>query len=181
MNESAIRCIVGLGNPGPKYRLTRHNIGFLVLDALAEAHGGVWKNAPDALVSEISINGTSLLLIKPQTGMNISGRVYGALRTRGIRAHSMLIVHDELEVAFGKMMIRQGGSARGHNGLRSFIEHAGIDFYRLRVGIGRPQRKEDVPDYVLSGFSEGSNAVSEVIDAAVVQIEDFVQKTSVSI
>lgn len=171
MKLSNLRVIIGLGNPGPMYLKHRHNIGFRVIDALAAEHSAPWRLADQMAVAEIMLGESRLLLVKPQTGMNLSGRVCGALRKQGIGAEHILVVHDELELPFGKIMIRHGGSARGHNGLRSLIETCGSDFYRLRFGVGRPERREDVPRYVLSNFSEGEDAVQEQIEHAIAELK----------
>lgn len=168
-----IKIIIGLGNPGTKYHHTRHNIGFLVLDALAEKHHTSWQKKPDREIAEIEINGEKIILVKPQTFMNSSGKVIPSLLKQGITTNNLLVVHDELEKPFGKIEFKTGGSHRGHNGLRSIMEHCGADFHRLRCGIGRPENKEDVPDYVLSNFSHHED-IAPVIDTAVVMIENTI-------
>lgn len=171
-----IKAIIGLGNPGPKYHNHRHNIGFRVLDALAEQHGGSWQTKDNAEVAQITINDQRVLLIKPLTFMNDSGRVISPLLKQGIKAENILVVHDELEKPFGNLSIRIGGSAKGHNGLRSIIGACGPDFARLRFGIGRPEQREDVPNYVLSNFSESQVELDQRIQEAVQLIEQlFVQ------
>ena len=169
-----IKAIIGLGNIGPKYERTRHNIGFMVLDALAEAYGLSWQHKDCAEVAAGMIADKKITLVKPQTFMNSSGNVIPLLSKQGIHSENILVVHDELEKSFGSVAIRFGGSARGHNGLRSIIEHGGADFYRMRCGIGRPERKEDVGDYVLSNFSEPAIDLQEFIDRAMQQIVDFI-------
>ena len=154
LSPLTIKAIIGLGNPGPKYHNHRHNIGFRVLDALAERHGGSWQTKDNAEIAQVMINNQRVLLIKPLTFMNDSGRVIPPLLKQGIKAENILVVHDELEKPFGNIGIRIGGSAKGHNGLRSIIGVCGPDFARLRFGIGRPDHKEDVPNYVLSNFVE---------------------------
>ena len=166
-----IKAIIGLGNPGPKYHKHRHNIGFLVLDALAQAHGGFWQTKDNADVAQITINNQRILLIKPLTFMNDSGKVIPSLLKQGIKPENMLVIHDELEKPFGNISIRIGGSAKGHNGLRSIIGVCGMEFPRLRFGIGRPERKEDVPHYVLSNFTQDSAQLEHHILEAVDMIE----------
>lgn len=165
-----IKIIIGLGNPGAKYHHNRHNIGFLVLDVLAEKHNASWQKKADRETAEFEVNGEKILLVKPQTFMNSSGKVIPSLLKQGITAANLLVVHDELEKPFGKVEFKTGGSHRGHNGLRSIIEFCGADFHRLRFGIGRPENKEDVPDYVLSNFSKNEN-IEPVIEQAVEMIE----------
>jgi PTH1 family peptidyl-tRNA hydrolase len=166
-----IQAIIGLGNPGAAYYHNRHSIGFRVVDALAEKFVASWREREDILLAEVEINGKKVLLIKPQTFMNSSGRVIPFLTKRGIKAENILVVHDELEQPFGKVSFRIGGSARGHNGLRSLIAACGEQFGRIRCGIGRPENKELVPTYVLQNFSENSADVSKLIDTAVSEIE----------
>jgi peptidyl-tRNA hydrolase, PTH1 family len=174
MVNYSIKVIIGLGNPGRQYHRNRHNIGFLVLDALAEKHSAVWQQKKDMDIAEINHDGEKIILVKPQTFMNSSGKVIPQLLKQGLTAENLLVVHDELEKPFGKVELRNGGSHRGHNGLRSIIEFCGTDFIRVRCGIGRPERKEDVGDYVLANFSEKHEDVERMIDAAVDLIDTLV-------
>lgn len=169
-----IKALIGLGNPGPKFVHTRHNIGFKVLDALVNTYAGSWQTKNNMELAELRINDKKVVLIKPQTFMNNSGEVIPFLNKQGIKAENILVVHDELEVPFGKVKSKFGGSAKGHNGLRSIISYCGLDFMRLRVGIGRPEHKEMVGDYVLQSFSELPGEVDALIDQAVVMIEQLV-------
>lgn len=166
-----IKAIIGLGNPGPRFHRHRHNIGFLILDALADAHGGSWQKKDNADIAQVTINDHRIQLIKPQTYMNDSGKVVPSLLKQGIKAEHILVVHDELEKPFGDISIRMGGSAKGHNGLRSIIGMCGMDFPRVRFGIGRPAQREEVPDYVLSNFSENNADLEQRIQNAVSVIE----------
>jgi len=168
-----IKIIIGLGNPGPKYHYNRHNIGFLVLDALAEKYHASWQKKPNQEIAEVEINGHNVLLIKPQTFMNDSGKVISALAKQGIKAENILVVHDELEKSFGKVETKTGGSHKGHNGLRSIMGVCGADFHRLRFGIGRPENREDVPDYVLTNFSKNEN-IEPLIAQAIKIIEGMI-------
>lgn len=166
-----IKAIVGLGNPGPKYIHHRHNIGFRVLDELAQRHNGSWRTKDNADIAEITINDQRIILIKPLTFMNDSGKVIPALLKQGIKPENILVVHDEMEKPFGNLSIRMGGSAKGHNGLRSIIGVCGMDFPRLRFGIARPERKEDVSNHVLSNFSEPASELAHGIQSAADMIE----------
>ena len=170
-----IKIIVGLGNPGSKYQKTRHNIGFLVLDALADKYKGSWQKNGNREIAQVMINNEKIIIVKPQTFMNNSGVVIPSLLKQGLAVDNILVVHDELEKPFGIVEIKTGGSHRGHNGLRSIIAACGADFARLRCGIGRPERKEDVPDYVLSNFSEKVFDVESMINHAVEIIEDLIK------
>ena len=158
-----IKAIIGLGNPGQKYHKNRHNIGFRVLDELAKQLDLNW-NSKDKM--EYAKN--SFYLIKPQTFMNNSGQVIHFLTKNGIKAENILVVHDELEKKFGNINLHLGGSAKGHNGLRSIISMIGPEFYRLRFGIGRPEEKSQVSNYVLSNFNlEEESQIEFLIDKSV--------------
>lgn len=172
-----VQAIIGLGNPGPSYYHNRHSIGFRVLDALADAYSAQWKSRDIMEVAHIIINNKKVLLIKPQTYMNASGNVIPFLSKQGIKADSLLVVHDELEIPFGKVAFKVGGSARGHNGLRSIIQSCGENFARIRCGIGRPQLKEQVPTYVLQNFKEDAALVDQLINNAIHVIEDLFKST----
>lgn len=172
MEEKDIKAIIGLGNPGMQYRNNRHNIGFKILDALADRHGATWNEKPLMHVAEIQLNNKKVILLKPQTFMNSSGQVIPFLQKKGIEAQNILVVHDELEKSFGSIMIRQGGSHRGHNGLRSIIGSCGQDFWRIRFGIGRPENKDDVSDYVLSNFQEDQAEINRLIEEVIELIEE---------
>jgi PTH1 family peptidyl-tRNA hydrolase len=152
-NAQAIKIMIGLGNPGLTYYKTRHSIGFRVLDALANRVAIDWIKKDNQEQAEWVVNDRSIVLIKPLTYMNSSGTVLPALQRHGIKAEHILVVHDELELPLGKLAFKRGGSHRGHNGLKSLISWVGPDFLRFRFGIGRPELKEDVPDYVLASFN----------------------------
>lgn len=168
-----IKAIIGLGNPGPRYYYTRHNIGFRVLDEIAHAYGLSWQTKDKQEIATLIKDGKKILLIKPQTFMNSSGEVVPALLKQGIKAENILVVHDELEQPFGAVKIRVGGSARGHNGLKSIIAACGDQFARVRFGIGRPLVKEEVPDYVLEKFKENPDDIQKHIQQAVSLIAQY--------
>lgn len=172
-----IKAIIGLGNPGPKYYYTRHNIGFRILDELANAYNLTWQTKDNMEIANLTLDGQKIILVKPQTFMNDSGRVIPGLLKQGIKAENILVVHDELEQPFGAVKIRLGGSARGHNGLKSIISVCGDQFVRLRFGIGRPANKEDVPNYVLEKFKENPAELENHIQQAVQVIEQLLKKT----
>lgn len=173
LKDKRIQAIIGLGNPGPKHYYQRHNIGFRVLDMLADMHGATWHTKGESEQASIIINGQKLLLIKPQTFMNTSGRVIPSLIKQGIKAENIVVVHDELEVPFGMVKYKFGGSHKGHNGLRSIIGVCGADFGRIRCGIGRPQTADEVPVYVLHNFSESEVAVTALLMRALELIESI--------
>ncbi len=152
-----IRLIVGLGNPGRQYEKTRHNAGFLFLDRLASGSNCGWvvESGFDGLLAEIGIAGTKVMLLKPSTFMNRSGQSVGKVaRYYKLSPEEILVVHDELDFNVGTARLKQNGGHAGHNGLRDIIAHLGSkEFYRLRVGIGRPRGGRSVADFVLSNPS----------------------------
>jgi PTH1 family peptidyl-tRNA hydrolase len=166
---SAMKAIVGLGNPGARYRGTRHNIGFAVVDELARRWAVTFEAAPaDALIARWRpVDAGPVLLVKPLTFMNASGEAIGALgRYFKIEIGDLLIVVDEVQLPLGRIRARARGSAGGHNGLKSIIAHLGDNFSRLRVGVGRGQ-EGDLADHVLSRFEPGEKAdVERMIDRA---------------
>ena len=164
-----IKAIIGLGNPGAKYAHNRHSIGFCVVDALAERFNGTWESKSQMLAAEITINNHKILLVKPQTFMNSSGKAIPFLQKQGIKAENMIVVHDELEKPFGSITLKHGGSHKGHNGLKSIISVCGLDFWRLRFGIGRPPTKEEVPVYVLENFKEPADQFVTALNTAIDQ------------
>lgn len=148
----------------------------MLVDELAKQFAGDWRSVNSNLeVCEITIHEQNILLLKPQTFMNSSGLVISYLTKKGIKPEHILVVHDELEIAFGRVTMRQGGSARGHNGLRSIIEACGPDFWRLRMGIGRPLDDTSVADFVLQKFSEDPIAVHQMVELAVKNVLDSIR------
>jgi len=152
MAGTALSIIVGLGNPGPEHRLTRHNAGFWFVDALARGHGVEFRSHSryQGEVARVEVAGRELTLLKPQTYMNRSGLSVRSLvdYTKAPIAE-VLVVHDELDLEPGTARLKFGGGHGGHNGLRDTITHCGADFWRLRIGIGHPGDRDQVIDYVL--------------------------------
>jgi PTH1 family peptidyl-tRNA hydrolase len=149
--------LVGLGNPGRKFRQNRHNIGFMLIDRLAAAWGiSQGRSHAQALVAEARLEDRKLLFAKPQTFMNESGRAVGALvRFYKLEPRQVLVVFDELDLPLGTLRLRPAGGASGHNGMRSIIQHIqSQEFARLRLGIGRPPGRMDPAAYVLQDFSK---------------------------
>jgi PTH1 family peptidyl-tRNA hydrolase len=155
-----MKLFVGLGNPGAKYAGNRHNIGFMALDAIAGAHGfAPWRSKFQGQVSEGRLGGTRVVLLKPETFMNLSGQSVGeAMRFFKIDPPDVVVFHDELDLAPGKLRLKQGGGHAGHNGLRSIHGHIGEDYARVRLGIGHPGHKDRVAAYVLSDFAVADQA-----------------------
>ena len=173
-----IRAIIGLGNPGARFVFHRHNIGFRIVDRFVEQYNEAWHERDKLMYAEVRTTNAPqhndcrladiVYGVKPLTYMNKSGEVLNFLQKKGIKPHEILVAHDELERKFGNISIAFGGSARGHNGLRSIMDTIGQDFWRLRFGIGRPENKEDVGDYVLSNFTiEEASVLEESIQFAV--------------
>lgn len=154
----SIAVIAGLGNPGLKYRQTRHNIGFQLVDRLASKYGANWQYEArfEANVAVLVHAGRKLMLLKPQTFMNSSGRSLGAvLRYRKLAAESLLVIYDDLNLELARTKLSLNGSAGGHNGIADILAEVGFDFARFRVGIGaKPNKAMDLADYVLSQFSK---------------------------
>ena len=146
---------VGLGNPGARYAGNRHNIGFIVLDALARAHrAGPWRKRFQGDATEVVIGEERIILLKPDTFMNESGRaVNEAMRFYKIDLKDVFVFHDELDLAAAKVRVKLGGGNAGHNGLRSITAHCGNEYHRIRLGIGHPGHKDAVHGFVLSDFS----------------------------
>lgn len=158
----AFALVCGLGNPGPEYEQTRHNCGFLTVDALGEELGAsYWKLQDGCLVSEVKVDGEPMLLAKPQAFMNKSGGPLSHLMSRhGIEPEEILVIHDDLDLPEGTLRFKRGGGHGGHNGLRSINQAIGQEYARLKVGIGRPPGRMDPADYVLARVAKA-------------QIEDF--------
>ncbi|MCB2051892.1 MAG: aminoacyl-tRNA hydrolase, partial [Novosphingobium sp.] len=146
----------GLGNPGPQYAMNRHNVGFMALDVIAEMHafGPVQKKFA-GWVQEGRIGGEKIVLLKPATFMNESGRSVGeAMRFFKLDLDALTVFHDELDLAPFKVRVKLGGGHAGHNGLRSIAQHCGTDYRRVRLGIGHPGHKDRVTPYVLGNYAK---------------------------
>ena len=165
--------IAGLGNPGREYENTRHNAGFMVLDALADKLGAdISERKHKALCGKAVIGGQKVILLKPQTYMNSSGEsIRAAADYYKVAPEDILVIYDDISLAPGQLRIRAKGSAGGHNGIKSIIAHLGTqEFPRVKVGIGEKPPRMDLADYVLGHFSEGekrimADAVKEAADA----------------
>lgn len=162
-----MKLVIGLGNPGPKYHGTRHNIGFAVVDELARRAGVAFESSPvDALVARVRgvRGGDSVLLAKPMTFMNRSGEaVGGLLRYFKIDPADMLVIVDEVQLPLARLRARARGSAGGHNGLKSIEAHVGPEYARLRVGVGRGEVRRDLADHVLAKFDRDEAAEVEAM------------------
>ncbi|MBI5092134.1 MAG: aminoacyl-tRNA hydrolase [Candidatus Hydrogenedentes bacterium] len=180
-----MKMIVGLGNPGPRYKNTRHNVGFMVLDKLADALGAAFdKERHKSLIASARHNDEKLLLVKPLTFMNLSGEAVAAAGRNVLQEVSdLLVVVDDVNLPLGKLRIRTGGSAGGHNGLKSIIACMGTpEFPRLRIGVGSTEPGRDLRDHVLSSFHpdewpEVRATVARAADAVLRFVEAGVDQT----
>ena len=159
--------VVGLGNPGAKYTMHRHNIGFMAVDELGRRAGASFREKFKGRFTKVSVNRRDAWLLEPMTFMNRSGVSVGAAGAFfGVPPEQTVVIHDELDLPFGAVRVKVGGGHGGHNGLRSIFEHYGRDFVRVRCGIGRPKHG-DVSNYVLSNFGEDEQPwLTDVVEAA---------------
>lgn len=151
-----MKILAGLGNPGGNHALNRHNIGFMAVDAIAELHRfDPWRTRFQGWVAEGRLGGDKVLLLKPATYMNESGRSVGeALRFYKLTPADLIVFYDELDLAPFKVKVKVGGGAAGHNGIRSIDSHIGADYQRIRLGIGHPGHKDRVTGHVLGNFAK---------------------------
>ncbi len=170
--------IAGLGNPGAKYSGNRHNVGFMAADAIARRHGfPAWSKKFQAEIASGTIGGEKVLLIKPQTFMNLSGQSVGeALRFHKLSPADLVVLYDELDLAPGKLRIKTGGGAGGHNGIRSLDAHVGKDYRRVRIGIGHPGDKALVHNHVLGDFAKADAVWLEPLLAAIADHAEILVK-----
>jgi PTH1 family peptidyl-tRNA hydrolase len=164
-----MRLVVGLGNPGSRYAGTRHNIGFMAVDAIARRHGfAAFRNRFKGVVAEGVIAGERRLLLKPQTFMNLSGEsALAAAQFYKIPLAEIVVIHDDIDLRPGKLRVKRGGGSAGHNGLRSLDALLGADYWRVRIGVGHPGIRELVEPYVLQNFpaDEIAEWVAPLLDA----------------
>ena len=155
--------VVGLGNPGPEYQDTRHNVGQRVLDLLAERLRGKFTREGDTIFAQVRWRGDTVYLVKPQAFMNVSGpAVRRALARLQAEPFDLVLVYDDIDLPLGTVRVRMKGRHGGHNGVRSVVERLGTeDIRRVKVGIGRPEHKGDVPDHVLSVFDDDEQSEME--------------------
>ncbi len=170
--------IAGLGNPGLRYAKQRHNIGFMAADAIARRHSfSGWSKKFQAEVADGTIAGEKVLLIKPQTFMNLSGEAVGkALRFYKLDLSDLIVIYDELDLQPGKARIKTGGGNGGHNGIKSIDAHCGKDYRRLRLGIGHPGHKERVNAHVLGDFAKADSQWLDPLLDAIGESSDLLVK-----
>ena len=164
-----MKLFVGLGNPEQRHAFNRHNVGFMAIDAIAAVHGFAdWRKRFEGLVAEGRLGQEQVLLLKPQTFMNASGRAVGeAMRFYKLKPGDVVVFHDELDLAPGKIRVKTGGGLAGHNGLRSMTSHIGSNFTRVRIGIGHPGQSPRVKGYVLHNFAKADSAWLEPLLGAI--------------
>ena len=160
-----MKLFVGLGNPGAEHALNRHNVGFMAVDAIAAFHDfPTWRKRFQGFTAEGRLASEPVLLLKPATYMNESGRSVGeAIRFYKLKLEDVIVFHDELDLAPGKVRVKTGGGVAGHNGLKSLTAHIGNDYVRVRIGIGHPGRKDLVVNYVLRNFAKSDHAWLETL------------------
>lgn len=187
-----MKLLVGLGNPGTKYAGNRHNIGFMALDRIVQRHSfGPWRSKFTAQYCEGVIEGEKVIALKPETFMNESGRAVQAVaRFYKVALADIIVLHDELDIAFAKLKVKTGGGHGGHNGLRSIDAHMGKEYQRIRLGIGHPGQKELVHSHVLGDFAKAQQSdldkmldvVAQHIDLVVLgKATDFMTKYAVAL
>ncbi|MGR3659918.1 MAG: aminoacyl-tRNA hydrolase [Paracoccaceae bacterium] len=154
-----MQLFVGLGNPGPKYAMNRHNVGFMAVDRIAEDHGfAPWRSKFQGKITEGRLGDEKIILLKPETFMNLSGQSVGeAMRFYKLDSTDITVFHDEIDLAPGKCRVKDGGGHAGHNGLRSMHQHLSPHYSRVRIGVGHPGHKDHVPGYVLHDFSKADH------------------------
>lgn len=176
-----MKCIVGLGNIGKRFELTRHNIGFEVIDFILEKHHfSLDKQKFKGAYTIERLNGEKVLFIESMTMMNLSGEAVGPLMDYyNVEVEDLIVLYDDLDLSQGQIRLRQKGSAGGHNGMKSIIKHLGTDqFKRIRIGVGRPTNGMSVPDYVLQKFSKEEMIIMDkVIEHSAHAVEAFIESS----
>lgn len=174
-----MKIIAGLGNPGREYVKTKHNVGFMLADALADKLGvSEWRSDFEALVATVNVAGEKILLVKPMTYMNESGRaIASVINYYKLKPTDLIVVHDDMDIPVGKIRIRKKGSTGGHNGIKSLLQYLRDEnFFRIRIGVGRPLAGCTVVNHVLSPFAETDSykirdTIDEVVSATICILE----------
>jgi PTH1 family peptidyl-tRNA hydrolase len=175
-----VKLVIGLGNPGSEYLNNRHNMGFMALDSLsAYYHFGDWKTKFDGMFTTKLISSKKIILVKPQTYMNLSGFCVAKFRQFfKVSDDDIFVIYDDIDLGFGDLKLKKGGGDAGHKGVRSISQHLGTkDFNRIRMGIGRPREKEEVSSFVLSNFSKTErDRIQILINRLCQNFEKIIQK-----
>ncbi|MDD3669640.1 MAG: aminoacyl-tRNA hydrolase [Alphaproteobacteria bacterium] len=170
-----MKLLVGLGNPGSEYAATRHNVGFMAVDGIVRRHSSfpAFKDKFNALAAQGTIGGEKVVLLKPQTYMNESGRaVLAACTFYKIAPADIIVIHDDMDLAVGRVRVKTGGSAGGHNGIKSIDDAVGPEYARVRIGIGRPDTPAQAVDWVLSRFAaDEAQTIAAVLGKAAEHVE----------
>ena len=178
-----MKLIVGLGNPGKEYERTRHNVGFDIIDEFAEKKGfNVFKDKFQGLITEKTIDGEKIILLKPQTYMNLSGNsIVQVVKFYKINpATDLIVVYDDMDLPLGKLRVKMNGSAGGHNGIKSIISHLGQDFMRVKCGIGKAKNKDENINFVLGRFTkEESEIVNPMFSTVNSLLEDVLKNIQI--
>ncbi len=182
MEVISLKVIIGLGNPGKQYEDTRHNVGFLAIDTLSkELQIPLTTMKFRGIIGEGNVQGEKVLLVKPQTYMNLSGETVGQIVSfYKLTAQDIVVIYDDLDLPVGKLRLREKGSAGGHNGIKSIIAHLGTqDFSRIKIGIDRPEPGKSVSDYVLHSFPKSDwPHIQDAIQSAAKASEDWIKGDS---
>ena len=172
---------VGLGNPGDQYTKNRHNVGFMAVSRIAEIYNfSPWKNKFQGSISNGLLSTKKIIILKPNTFMNLSGQSVGEVsRFYKIPASKVIVFHDEIDFPLGKLKIKSGGGHAGHNGLRSINEHIGSGYIRIRIGVGHPGNKNAVANYVLGDFSKvEQEIITQIIEVISTEAEDLISENT---
>jgi PTH1 family peptidyl-tRNA hydrolase len=167
---------VGLGNPGSQYEKNRHNVGFMAVSRIVENHNfSPWKNKFRGSISNGLLRNQKIIILKPNTFMNLSGQSVGeVIRFYKIPSSKVIVFHDEIDFPLGKLKFKSGGGHAGHNGLRSISEHIGSDYIRIRIGVGHPGNKNAVANYVLGDFSKvEQETITQILEVISTEAPDL--------
>ena len=167
---------VGLGNPGSQYEKNRHNVGFMAVSRIVENHNfSPWKNKFQGSISNGLLRNQKIIILKPNTFMNLSGQSVGeVIRFYKILSSKVIVFHDEIDFPLGKLKFKSGGGHAGHNGLRSISEHIGSDYIRIRIGVGHPGNKNAVANYVLGDFSKvEQETITQILEVISTEAPDL--------
>ena len=172
--------VFGLGNPGPEYRLNRHNVGFMVVDAIASAFDAKFRrdSIASAESASFTLGNRKVILLKPMTFMNCSGKaVMPVVNFYKIRIQNVFVFHDDIDIPFGRVRVKCGGGHGGHNGLKSIDANIGKDYWRVRIGVGRPVLKDMVVSHVLGNFSDNEvDKLHNVLNEITSRLEEVLFK-----
>lgn len=170
--------LVGLGNPGKEYEQTRHNVGFMAVDEIVRRHNfSSFRGKFKGLIAEGDIAGQKVMVLKPETYMNLSGDCVSAVcKFYKIPVEDVIVFHDEMDLPVGKIRVKRGGGSGGHNGLKSIDKHMGNNYLRVRIGVSKPLTREEVVNWVLSAFSKQDKKIIDETVESIAKFSDLVVK-----